>query len=199
MFKTLYRCPRTVGRHDNGPLRESRLRYLEHLAAQGAALRTITAAAGIIYRAAIWMKLDESGPVERKDVERAAERWAHRSYRNANSRGPEQTDKEFRQTRCKWLRFAGRLRESDRFGSAPRENRCTLPLHGRGAGTLAGYHRNRSTQLGKVFQAHPDSTTQQSQNRRCGAILGSADALRRLWCAQSVCWPGQYIRVSGMQ
>jgi hypothetical protein len=68
MFKTLYRCPRTVARHENGPLHESRLRYLEHLAAQGAALHTITAAAGIIYRAAIWMKLDESGPVERKDV-----------------------------------------------------------------------------------------------------------------------------------
>ena len=31
------------------------------------------------------MKLDESGPVERKDVERAAKRWAHRSYRNASS------------------------------------------------------------------------------------------------------------------
>jgi hypothetical protein len=62
MFKTLYRCPRTVARHENGPLHESRLRYLEHLAAQGAALHTITAAAGIIYRAAIWMKLDESGP-----------------------------------------------------------------------------------------------------------------------------------------
>ena len=60
------------------------------------------------------MKLDESGPVERKDVERAAKRWAHRSYRNASSRGPEQTDKEFRQTTCNWLRFAGRLRESDR-------------------------------------------------------------------------------------
>jgi len=35
MFKTLYRCPRSVGRHDNGPLHESRLGYLEHLAAQG--------------------------------------------------------------------------------------------------------------------------------------------------------------------
>ena len=78
------------------------------------ALHTIRAAAGVIYRAAVWMKLDESSPVERKDVERAAKRWAHRSYRNASCRGPEQTDKEFRQTTCKWLRFAGRLQESDR-------------------------------------------------------------------------------------
>jgi hypothetical protein len=60
------------------------------------------------------MNLDESSPVERKDVERAANRWAHRWYRNASSRGPEQTDKELRQTTCNWLRLAGRLRESDR-------------------------------------------------------------------------------------
>jgi hypothetical protein len=114
MFKTLYRCPRTVARHENGPLHESRRSYLEHLAAQGAALHTITAAAGVIYRAAIWMQLDESGPVKRKDVERAAKRWAHRSYRNASCRGPEQTDNEFRQTTCNWLRFIGRLVESER-------------------------------------------------------------------------------------
>ena len=103
MFKTLYRCPRTVARHENGPLHESRRRYLEHVAAQGAALHTLRAAAGTIYRAAIWMKLDESSPVKLKEVERAAKRWAHRSYRNASCRSPEQTDKEFRQTTCAWL------------------------------------------------------------------------------------------------
>jgi hypothetical protein len=69
MFKTLYRCPRTAARHENGPLAESRRSYLEHLAAQGAANHTIRAAAGIIYRATMMMKLDESSPVERKDVE----------------------------------------------------------------------------------------------------------------------------------
>ena len=107
MFKTLYRCPRTVARHENGPLHGSRRRYLEHLAAQGAALHTLRAASGVIYRAAIWMNLDESSPVERREVERAAKRWANRSYRNASCRGPQQTDKEFRQTTC------NRLRESD--------------------------------------------------------------------------------------
>ena len=111
MFNTLYRCPRTIARHENGPLAESRRRYLEHLAAQGAAIHTIRAAAGVIYRATI---LDGSSAVERRSVERAAQRWAHRWYRNASSRGPDQTDKEFRQTMCKWLRFDGRLQESDR-------------------------------------------------------------------------------------
>ncbi len=115
MFNTLYRCPLTIARHENGPLAESRRRYLEHLAAQGAAFHTIKDAAGVIYRSAIWMKLDESSPVERKDVEQAAKRWAHRSYRNASCRGPQQTDKEFRHTTCNWLSFAGRLRESDRI------------------------------------------------------------------------------------
>jgi hypothetical protein len=114
MFNTLYRCSRTIARHENGPLDESRRRYLEHLSAQGAALHTIRAAAGVIYRATVMMELDESSPVEQKDVERAAKRWAHRWYRNASSRGPDLTDKEFRQTTCNWLRFAGRLRESDR-------------------------------------------------------------------------------------
>lgn len=114
MFNNLYRCPRTIARHENSPLAESRRRYLEHLSAEGAAVHTIRAAAGVIYRATILMKLDESSPVERKDVERAAKRWAHRWYRNASSRWPDQTDKEFRQTTCNWLRFAGRLRESDR-------------------------------------------------------------------------------------
>ena len=114
MFNTLYRCSRTIARHENGPLAESRSRYLEHLSTQGAALHTIRAAAGVIYRATILMHLDESSPVERKDVEHAAKRWAHRWYRNASSRGPNLTDKEFRQTTCNWLRFARRLRESDR-------------------------------------------------------------------------------------
>jgi hypothetical protein len=57
MFDTLYRCPRAIARHENGPLAESRRRYLEHLAAQGAAIHTIRAAAGVIYRATILMKL----------------------------------------------------------------------------------------------------------------------------------------------
>jgi hypothetical protein len=36
MFKTLYRCARIAGRHQNGPAGRSRLAYLEHLAAGGA-------------------------------------------------------------------------------------------------------------------------------------------------------------------
>jgi hypothetical protein len=114
MFHILYRCPRTIARHENGPSAESRRRYLEHLSVQGAAIHTIRAAAGVIYRATIMLKLDESSLVERRDVERVAKPWAHRWCRNASCRGPDLTDKEFRQTTCNGLRFASRLRESDR-------------------------------------------------------------------------------------
>lgn len=58
MFTNLYQCPGRIARHESRPLYESRRRYLEHLAARGAALHTLRGAAGIIYRAAIWMKLD---------------------------------------------------------------------------------------------------------------------------------------------
>src|SRR4029077_1013738 len=53
MFNILYRCPRTVARHEHGPLHESRRLYLEHLSAHEAALHTPRGAAGIIHCAAI--------------------------------------------------------------------------------------------------------------------------------------------------
>jgi hypothetical protein len=35
---------------------------------------------GVIYRSAVYMIPDESSPVERAAVEKAAEAWAHRPY-----------------------------------------------------------------------------------------------------------------------
>jgi hypothetical protein len=58
MFKTLYRCLRTIARHENGPIYESRRIYLEHLAAQGSSHKTLRVVAEVIYRAAVYMRLD---------------------------------------------------------------------------------------------------------------------------------------------
>jgi integrase/recombinase XerD len=114
MFKTLYRCPRTITRHERGPLCESRRSYLEYLAAQGSSLKTLRVAAEVIYRAAVYMRLDSSSQVERSDVEQAAKDWATRPYGNGNQIGPERVIKRFRLIVCGWLRFAGRLHEPDR-------------------------------------------------------------------------------------
>ena len=106
MFKTLYCCPRTIARHENGHLYESRCAYLEHLAAQGSSRKTLRVAAEVIYRAAVYLRLDSSSPVERSDVERAAKDWATRPYGNGNQIGPERVIKRFRLIVCGWLRFA---------------------------------------------------------------------------------------------
>ena len=119
------RTLRTISRHENGPLYESRRHYLEHLAAQGATRRTIRGAAEVIYRAATCMRLDSSSPVERTDVEQAAKDWANRPFGNANLIAPGHAMKEFRLITCGWLRFAGRLKEP---GRAKRESSACVLL-----------------------------------------------------------------------
>lgn len=114
MFKTLYRCSRTISRHENGPLYESRRNYLEHLAAQGSSLKTLRVAAEVIYRAAVYMRLDSSTQVERSEVEQAAKDWATRPYGNGNQIGPERVLKRVRLIVCGWLRFDGLLHEPNR-------------------------------------------------------------------------------------
>ena len=111
MFKTLYRCSRTIARHENGPLYESRRKYLEHLAAQGSSLKTLRVAAEVIYRAAVHMRLDSSTQVEHSEVEHAAKDWATRPYGNGNQIGPERVLKRVRSIVSGWLRFDGRLHE----------------------------------------------------------------------------------------
>ena len=114
MFKTLYRCARTAARHESGPAAQSRLAYLQHLAAGGAALSTLRGNAGVIYRSAVYLNLDDSSPVARAAVEEAARAWAHHRYLNTNAKGPEKTEKQFRLVTCCWLRFAGRLQGPSR-------------------------------------------------------------------------------------
>jgi hypothetical protein len=65
MFKTLYRCVRTAARHENGPAARSRLAYLENLAAGGATLHCLRANAGVLYRTAVCMNLDDTSLVQR--------------------------------------------------------------------------------------------------------------------------------------
>ena len=113
MFKTLYGCPRTIARHENGPLCESRRTYLEHLAAQGSPRKTQRVAAEFVYSAAVHMGLDPSARVERSDVELAAKDWATRPYGNGNQIGPERVMRRFRLVVCGWLRFADRAHEPD--------------------------------------------------------------------------------------
>jgi hypothetical protein len=73
---------------------ESRRRFLEHLAAEGASLSMLLRASGVMYRAAVLMQLDEASPVEQIAVERTAKRWAARRNGNPNLREPKHTERE---------------------------------------------------------------------------------------------------------
>lgn len=110
MFKAIYSCSLTVARHEDGPLHESRRRYLEHLANEGASRSMLVHASGVMYRAAMRMKLDESSPVEETAVTRAAKKWANRPNGNPNRLVAKYTERRFHQITCDWLRFLGRLR-----------------------------------------------------------------------------------------
>lgn len=126
MFKTLYRCARTAARHESGPAAASRLAYLEHLAAGGATLHCLRANAGVLYRAAVCMNLDDTSLVQRAAVEKAATEWAHRKFLNAMASSPDPTEKEFRYIICRWLRFAGRLQE---LACAPTPHQAELDAY----------------------------------------------------------------------
>lgn len=111
MFEKIYRCSRTIARHESGPLRDSRARYLEHLAEQGAAPKTVQAAAAVVYRAAVLMHLDDSRLVDPAEIQQAAKDWANRPFPYACGLRTEIAAKQFREVTRGWLRFAGRLRE----------------------------------------------------------------------------------------
>jgi hypothetical protein len=78
---------------------------------QAVPLHCLRANAGVLYRAAVCMNLDDTSLVERSAVEEAATEWAHRKFLNAMASSPELTEKEFRYITCRWLRFAGQLKE----------------------------------------------------------------------------------------
>jgi hypothetical protein len=68
MFKVLYRCNRTIERHTNSPLADSRRRYLEHLAAGGASPSMMRNAAALLYRAVQLLDLEANRPVKRTEA-----------------------------------------------------------------------------------------------------------------------------------
>ncbi len=111
MFKVLYRCNRTIERHINSPLADSRRRYLEHLAAGGASPSMMRNAAALMYRAVQLLDLETDRPVKRSEVERAAKEWAGRAYPHAGENGANTAEGDFRHAVCAWLKHEGRLLE----------------------------------------------------------------------------------------
>jgi integrase/recombinase XerD len=155
MFNTLYRCELTIARHESGPLAESRGRFLEYLAEEGASRHMLRDTAAIIYRAAVMLKLNADSTVEQKDVERAARQWACRPNGNPNLKSAKSAQRIFYSTTRNWLRFTGKLqitpvvvphqREIDDYCSYLEKERGLVPE------SIAVVRYN----LGAFFKNHP--------------------------------------------
>jgi len=135
-------------------------------------------AAGVIYRAAIWMSLDESGLLNAK-----------------MSNGPRNDGLIVRIT----MRVAVFLNKPTRSFDTPHATGCVskvdcgnsiislhrtnkrstrLSLYGRGVRAIACYDRNRSTKLKQILQVHPCETARRFRVSRISfeSTLGSAAA-----------------------
>src|ERR1019366_5417778 len=112
MFDRL--CPRSdsLARHCGGPLLEERRAYLDHLAKQGTAVKTLRQASCYLLTVAEYLRLAERpGQLIRyEEVERQAVRWAKRRSRSPCRRAGRTSRAVFLWRATDWLRFLGRLK-----------------------------------------------------------------------------------------
>jgi len=115
MLERLFKRPRTLTRHRDGPLAEERIAYLTHLADQGMTDKYLRAAARHLLVIAERFRLAErpGEVISHKEIERQTERWAKRRLRTLvywKSRRKCQSAFGWRAT--DWLRFLGRLEKA---------------------------------------------------------------------------------------
>jgi len=117
MFNQLFPYPRVAERHQNGPLADARLCYLDHLAAQGAAPLTLRNTARELLVIAREMCWDGSGKVNLEQIAAAANHWAtrpqHPLQHGRRTQNAEGARAFFMLIARRWIRFLGRLSESE--------------------------------------------------------------------------------------
>jgi integrase/recombinase XerD len=118
MFDTLFKYPKVLARHQDGPAAEERQRYLVHRASSDrvapATLLRITRETLIIAR---YIDLSHGGSVTPEDIAAAARRRAMDQLCKGRADG-DGSRQLFTQIATDWLRFIGRLEEpsTDRLG-----------------------------------------------------------------------------------
>ena len=116
MFETLFNGRKTLETYRTAPLLDSRVRYLEHLAENGARPPTVRGIAMAQLRLVLVLDLTEEDKVGLGQIQAAAEDWAcpglHRTYKRAGAR----FRAEFVGRTVRWLRFAGLFHEAEDAG-----------------------------------------------------------------------------------
>ncbi|MBM4088291.1 MAG: integrase [Planctomycetes bacterium] len=114
MFDRLYKRPRVVARHWNGPLVEERCRYLVYGAEQEMAPLTLQNVARYTLVVAKALRLaDRPGEtITKKEIVAAAERWAKRRPKHPMMRSFHHSRRNFTLQAIRWLGFLGRMESS---------------------------------------------------------------------------------------
>jgi integrase/recombinase XerD len=111
MFETLFKYPRVLARHREGPVADARESFLIHCADQGVARGTLLRTARELLVIARRIDLTTDKVISAHDVETAADRWVHHQKSRRRVGGPRWSRELFLQTAETWLRFLDRWEE----------------------------------------------------------------------------------------
>ena len=109
MFESLFRHPRVLARHRDGPAAEERDRFLAHCACAGAAHASLLRLASELLLVARRIDISGATPIAPHEVEAAADGWVRHQRRHHRIRDPRFCRQRFVQVATDWLRFLARL------------------------------------------------------------------------------------------
>jgi site-specific recombinase XerD len=110
MLDHLYKRPFSLKRHLNGPLLESRLRYLKYCTERGASKKTLQSLAHQMLVIIDYLNLDKSeNLINAAQIENAANQWCSRQPQHHNMKHSQGAKEMFISVATQWLYFLGRL------------------------------------------------------------------------------------------
>ena len=111
MFQTLFKYPRVLAHHLEGPAADERQRFLIHRAKEGAARGTLLGTARELLVIAKRIDVATEKAISIDDLEAAASRWVRHQQRRHRVRGSRWSREWFIHLARTWLHFLGRLHE----------------------------------------------------------------------------------------
>ena len=109
MFEQIFKAPRTLLRHRQGPLADERCRYLAQLAEGGVSQSTLRHAAIFLLGFATRIDLTGDQKVSPEQFDKAADDWARRKKTSeTRPADPDDSRQRFRSVARAWLHFLGR-------------------------------------------------------------------------------------------
>src|SRR5437762_374987 len=113
MLNQLFENPDTLKRHLNGPLLESRLRYLKYNADKGASKETLRILAQKMLVIVDYLHLGTSEhQINATEIEMAANAWINRKPRPFHMKDAHRAKEVFISIATYWLCFLGRLQSN---------------------------------------------------------------------------------------